>query len=140
MLVDLQPQDIAQSAFDLDEPAQAGAKSGATLAFERAKLMTAFDAVNQRFGRGSLQRPEQAYPARKQLGGCVRTDARLDTPRRVPTCQWPGREAARNAFDFHPAPPGLYPLPVNVGYHVPNRWQGELQCDVPTPRSVKRAC
>lgn len=62
MLVDLQQQEVALAAFDFDEPAQAGVRSEASLASDEAKLMTAFDAVNQRFGRGSLQLAAAGLP------------------------------------------------------------------------------
>ena len=75
MLVDLQPQEVAQAAFDFDVPAQVGAKSGASLACDRAKLMTAFDAVNQRFGRGSLQLAGAGLPRKKATWG-MRQDRR----------------------------------------------------------------
>jgi len=56
MLVDLQPQEVAQAAFDFDGPALGASRtSSEPKAADRVKLMTAFDAVNQRFGRGSLQ-------------------------------------------------------------------------------------
>lgn len=56
MLVDLQPQEVAQGAFDFDQPGpNASYASSEAKAADRVKLMSAFDAVNLRFGRGSLQ-------------------------------------------------------------------------------------
>jgi DNA polymerase V len=53
MLVDLQPQNIAQGSFDFEDPVHpAGAAGVATR--DRTKLMTAFDEVNRRFGRGAI--------------------------------------------------------------------------------------
>ena len=56
MLVELQAQAVAQTAFDFDAPAAGEAGScDAARTGDRIRLMTALDAVNQRFGRGALQ-------------------------------------------------------------------------------------
>jgi DNA polymerase V len=56
MLVELQPQEVAQAAFEFDEPGRGDSVgAGQSKAADQAKLMTAFDAVNRRFGRGTLQ-------------------------------------------------------------------------------------
>ena len=76
MLVELQPQAVAQAAFDFDGPGQGTlTRSGEPKAAGRVKLMTAFDAVNLRFGRGALQLAE-AGGTNKKKGWGMRQERR----------------------------------------------------------------
>lgn len=76
MLMDLQPQDVAQAAFEFDKctPDDTDETSGPVVR-DRVKLMTAFDAVNARFGRGSLQLAGAGLPNKKAAWG-MRQDRR----------------------------------------------------------------
>ena len=53
MLVKLQPQEVAQAALDFDGTTGTGGIAGTRTSGDRVKLMTAFDSVNERFGRGA---------------------------------------------------------------------------------------
>jgi len=91
MLVDLQPQEVAQVAFDFDGLRPGVSRtSGEPKAADRVKLMTAFDAVNQRFGRGSLQLAG-AGRVNKKKGCGMRQERR--TPRH--TTSWSDLPIAR---------------------------------------------
>lgn len=69
MLMDLQPQDVAQAAFDFDGPSSATGAAAVPSTSDRLRLMTAFDAVNQRFGRGSLQLAGAGGPGKRGAWG-----------------------------------------------------------------------
>lgn len=68
MLMDLQPQEVAQASFDFDGVADVPG-SAASAAHDKVRLMSAFDAVNQRFGRGSLQLAGAGLPRSKGAWG-----------------------------------------------------------------------
>ena len=54
MLVELESEDLVQGVFDFDAPVAEGQRTSA-VPRDRSKLMSAMDAVNGRYGRGSLK-------------------------------------------------------------------------------------
>lgn len=91
MLVDLQPQDVAQASFDFDAPASVhSGDAAAQVSKDRTQLMMTFDAVNRRFGRGSLLLAGAGAPKDKKAWG-MRQD------RRTPgyTTSWADMPVAR---------------------------------------------